>query len=82
MVCGETGMFPLKVDLEGRIISYWIKFIDFNSNRLSNIMYLILHTLFEQGRSSPRMKGYGNIWAYPNDQYSLRTPLLVFRLVE
>ena len=69
MVYGETGIFPLKVDFEGRIISYWTQFIDFNSNRLSNMMYVILHTLFEQGRLSPRRNDYGNIWAYPNDQY-------------
>ena len=77
MVYGETGVFPLKVDIETRIISYWTKLIDFNSNRLSNMVYLILHALFEQRRCKSKWlenikmlitkNGYGNIWAYPND---------------
>ena len=47
MVYGETGTFPLKIDIESRIISYWTNLIDFNTNRLSNMIYHILNTLNE-----------------------------------
>ena len=54
MVYGETGLFPLKDDIEARIIFHWTKLIDFNSKRLSNMVHLILHTLFEQRRCKPK----------------------------
>ena len=77
MVYGETGTFPLKVDIEPRIISYWTNLIDFNTNRLSNMMYHILNTLFELRRCKSKWlenikslitkNGYGNIWTNSND---------------
>ena len=76
MVYGETGIFPLKIEIEARIISYWTKIIDFNTNRLSNMIYHILQTLFDQNRCKCKWlknvkmlilkNGYGNIWANPN----------------
>ena len=77
MVYGETGTFPLRVDTEPRIISYWTKLIDFNTNRLSNMMYNILYTLYELRRCKSKWlttiktlitkNGFGNIWMNPND---------------
>ena len=77
MVYGETGTFPLRVDTEPRIISYWTKLIDYNTNRLSNMMYNILYTLYELRRCKSKWlttiktlitkNGFGNIWMNPND---------------
>ena len=76
MVYGETGIFPLKIEIEARTISYWTRIIDFNTNRLSNMIYHILQTLFDQNRCKCKWlknvkmlilkNGYGNIWANPN----------------
>ena len=50
MVYGEVGIAPIEVDVKSRIISFWCKVSDNNSNKLSNHMYFIIHTLHEQGK--------------------------------
>ena len=77
MVYGETGTFPLKIDIEARIISYWTNLIDFNTNRLSNMVYHILNTLYELRtckskwldniKSLLTKNGFGNVWINSNN---------------
>ena len=77
MVYGETGTFPLEIDIESRTISYWTNLIDFNTNRLSNMIYHILNTIYEMKsckskwleniKSLLTKNGFGNIWTDPNE---------------
>ena len=39
MVYGETGRYPLKIDIKVRMISYWAKLIPGKQSKLSNILY-------------------------------------------
>ena len=45
MVYGELGRYPIEIDIELRIISYWTKLIRGKESKLSTIMYhLSYHT--------------------------------------
>ena len=39
MVYGETGRYPLEIDINIRMISYWAKFVTGKQSKLSNILY-------------------------------------------
>lgn len=77
MVYGETGIFPLKVDIQARIISYWSNLTEFNSNRLSTMVYQVIYNLFEQGKCKSKWikniknlvknNGYANVWLSQNN---------------
>ena len=72
MVYGETGIMPLKVDIQARIIAYWTKLLEFNTGRLSSMTYKVIYILFEQGKCKSKwienvkslvsINGYANIW--------------------
>ena len=72
MVYGETDTFSTKIDIETRIISFWTNLIDFKTNRLSNMVYHILNTLYELRTCKTKWLDYikslltinrfGNIW--------------------
>ena len=47
MVYGETGVMPLKVDIECRIISYWSKLVYPTTNNLSSKLYAIALSHFK-----------------------------------
>ena len=50
MVFGETGRFPLRVDVKVRILSFWYKLIsEQNKNKLSSIIYKLQHRLYCNG---------------------------------
>ena len=51
MVLGETGVLPVKVDIQGRIISFWSKLICPVTNNLSSNLYLIAKSYFENSNS-------------------------------
>ena len=51
MVHGETGTYPIRLDIQARIISFWTKLLTDNQEQLvkmSSSMYLILYTLYKQ----------------------------------
>ena len=48
MVYGECGVYPLKIDIQARLLSFWSNLIEFNFSRLSSMVYSVLHILFEQ----------------------------------
>ena len=72
MVYGECGAYPLKIDIQARLISFWSNLIEFNSSRLSTMVYSVLHILFEQRKCKSKWleniknlvmsNGYANIW--------------------
>ena len=41
LVYGETGVLPLKIDIQCRIISFWSKLVSPVSNNLSSKLYAI-----------------------------------------
>ena len=45
MVYGESGLYPLKIDIQTRIVSFWTNLLDFNSGKLSSMTYNIIYTL-------------------------------------
>ena len=75
MVYGETGIFPLSLDIQARIVSFWTKLLqnaDNNSKKLSSYIYDIIYNLNEQGKCKSKWlenvksliqkNGFGNIW--------------------
>ena len=72
MVYGETGVMPLKVEIQSKIVSYWSNLLEFNTGRLSSMIYNILYILFEQGKCKSKWlenvknivssNGYANVW--------------------
>ncbi|MCG8093283.1 MAG: reverse transcriptase family protein, partial [Candidatus Thiodiazotropha endolucinida] len=72
MVYGETGLYPLKIDAQARTVSFWSNLLELNSQKLSSIIYTVLHTLYEQGKCKSSWlenvknlvssNGYANIW--------------------
>lgn len=50
MVYGELGIYPLEIDIKARMISFWTNLLDFNSNKLSTMIYPISYSLNELGK--------------------------------
>ena len=75
MIYKELGIYPLEVDIKTRIISFWSKLLDFDSNKLSSMIYQVNKCLFdnrkckspwlEQVKNLIEKKGFGNIWTAP-----------------
>ena len=47
MVYGETGTYPISIDIYCRMISFWVKAISSNALRLSMIMYNIVYSNYD-----------------------------------
>ncbi|MCW4346540.1 MAG: reverse transcriptase domain-containing protein [Candidatus Thiodiazotropha endolucinida] len=47
MVYGETGVFPIFIDIECRVIAFWAKLVTPNTWKLSSLMYDIIHSLYK-----------------------------------
>lgn len=72
MIYGELGIYPLKVIIQSRIISFWTKLLDFNSNKLSSMVYQVQYRLYKQGKCKSKWfdnvknlimsNGYSNVW--------------------
>ena len=52
MVYGETGVMPLKIDVQCRIISYWSKLIYPTNKNLSSKLYAIVLSHFQHSIST------------------------------
>ena len=75
MIYGELGIYPLEVDIKTRIISFWSKLLDFDSNKLSSMVYQVNKCLFDNKKCKPpwleqvknliEKNGFGNIWTAP-----------------
>ena len=55
MVYGETGRYPIDVLVKTRMVNFWTKILNGNSNRISTVLYKILHHLNENGIGSSRL---------------------------
>lgn len=45
MIYGELGLFPLKIEIQTRIVSFWCRLIITDNNKLSSLMYQIIFSL-------------------------------------
>ena len=45
MVYGETGFFPINIDIQCRVIAYWDKLISSDVFKLSGLMYKMIYSL-------------------------------------
>ena len=61
IVYGETGMLPLKVDIQSRIIAYWSKLVKPETDNLSSKLYWIAKTSFENRNNTLFFKWFVNI---------------------
>lgn len=77
MVYGEVGRLPLQHLIEQKIISFWLKLVCNDSDKLSNSMYRILYQLHEENvytsnwiqniKSILDNNGLSYIWTYQNN---------------
>ena len=76
MVYGETGVFPLAVEIKSRLINYWAKLLTCKQTKLDACMYRILYAKYTSGEfRSPWLQkihsildqcGLGYIWIEHN----------------
>lgn len=53
MVYGETGKFPINIDIKSRLLVYWYKLACAqNCNKLSSVVYNLLYKMHVNGRHS------------------------------
>lgn len=45
MIYGEFGIFPLRIEIQTRMISFWSKLLNYENNKLSSFMYMVLLSL-------------------------------------
>ena len=75
MIYGELGIYPLEIDIKARMTSFWSKLLDFDSSKLSVMIYRIIKSFFDKKKcKSPLLEhfkhliennGFGNIWTAP-----------------
>ena len=72
MIYGELGVYPLKLDIQSRTISYWAKVSITRPNYIASMIYDGLYSLNETRRLKNKWldnikhllcsNGYGNVW--------------------
>ena len=60
IVYGETGVLPLKIDIHTRMVSYWAKLIQPETDNLSSKLYWIAKDAFEN-RNASYFKWFTNV---------------------
>ena len=58
MVYGETGVFPLKVDIDTRVIKYWANIIQPTIHKITTKMYFHIHNLYINSNSERTTKNF------------------------
>ena len=76
MVYGELGTFPLYVDIQCRMVSFWAKLRD-GHNEIASTIYDIVYRLREQGKLKSKWidhvqhlinsNGFGHVWNSPDE---------------
>lgn len=61
IVYGETGVLPLKVDIQARMIGYWSKLVCPNVSNLSTKLYFIAKSYIEETERSTSFKWFQEI---------------------
>jgi hypothetical protein len=46
MVYGETGRFPIYINVYSRMISYWVKLLSGDGLEIVNVLYRFLYTQY------------------------------------
>ena len=72
MVYGELGVFPLSIDIQSRMVSFWIKLGAIGKNEIASSLYKLVRHLNEQRKINSKWlahikhlvnsNGFGNIW--------------------
>ena len=85
-VYGETGVLPLKVDIQSGMIAYWSKLVSPVSSNLSTELYFISKSYFDDHRYSNSFKWFleikntliscGNVGFWDNINFPNRTWLV------
>jgi hypothetical protein len=80
MIYGELARFPLYIDIQTRVISYWCKLLTGKASKLSAISYKLLHSFFcNRNISAPWVKfvkdildncGLSNVWTFQNTNFN------------
>lgn len=52
MVYGETGRFPLKINIKTKLLCFWSRLVQSSSNKLSGILYQLMYNLHNSGQYS------------------------------
>ena len=55
MVYGELGAYPLFIDIQYRMVSFWAKLRDGGHNDIATNLYNIIYRLSEQGKLKIQM---------------------------
>ena len=76
MVYGELGTFPLFVDIQCRMVSFWAELRD-GHNEIASTIYDIVYRLREQGKLKSKWidhvqhlinsNGFGHVWNSPDE---------------
>lgn len=61
MVYGETGVFPLYIDIQCRVISFWAKLVTSNLLKLSTSLYNVCLSLYRHSDQNQRFKWIKNV---------------------
>ena len=86
IVYGETGVLPLKIDIQTRIISFWSKLVLPVSNNLSSKLYAISLSHYQNHRNGTFKRlgnvrsilisfGFSGIWdnhVFPNSKWLVK----------
>ena len=77
MVYGELGAYPLFIDIQSRMVSFWCKLNDSGKNDIATTFYKLIYHLNEQNQlNSPWLNhiktiintnGFGNVWTSHNE---------------
>lgn len=77
MVYGELGAFPLTVDIQTRMVSFWTKLCDNGKNDIASSLYALINNLNEEKKIKSKWlchikniiasNGFGNIWDHHNE---------------
>lgn len=58
MAYGETGRFPIEIDVKLRMIQFWFTLISASENKLSSHMYKLMYSLHETGHTKFKWLDY------------------------
>lgn len=77
MVYGELGAFPLYIDIQTRMVSFWTKLGDNGKNEIASSLFKLISSFHEQKKIKSKWyghikhlihsNGFGNIWETHNE---------------
>ena len=76
MVYRELGAYPLFIEIQYRMVSFWAKLRDGRHSEIATNLFKIIYRLSEQGKLKSKWldhvkhiinsKGFGHVWNSPN----------------